>query len=686
MRRIFSMRPGLRPLSLAIVFVAIVHHGLAQNPTLLPASLSFGSEVLNTTSAAKTVTLTNPQTVPVVISNVAVSGGYAQTNNCGAKVAPGASCTFNVTFTPTATGTQPGTLTVTLSGTGIALTSITVTPANSSVPKSTSQQFVATGNYSDGSTQNITSLVTWGSSSSAVASITTAGLANALSQGTTTVSATSGSITGSTGLTVGPPALVSIALTPSSPTVAVGSTQQFTATGTFTDGSTQNISTTVNWSSAAPQVSTINSSGLATTLATGITNIGASSGSVSSSTVLSVSVAGNQLASDNFQRSNAASPNLLGPNWTLMSPDGADGDHGGNSFTISSPGQIQSTAATCCAKAMYYGDINWPADQYAQIQLLAVGFPGEGGPTVRMSSNGNHYTCNVQSLGVGNASAHILADLGRHNYNQIASSSTLTISLNDVIRCQAQGTTISMIDVTTSTTLLSVTDTTYATGYPGIQLNRGNSTWIFGSFAAGGFTQPLQYQVVASDNFQRANSPNLGSNWSLTGDGHCALQILTDQVEPGTTPAGCQTPDKEHYTGASFNNDQWSEAQVVATGTSQAAPDDNGAELRFNGTDNHYLCNALVTGVPGTAWVRLVRVDSGIPTLLVQDRTTVGISPNDLLIGQIQGTLLSCIDATTGTLLLTTFDSTYSSGVPGWTLTPTANTPIMKNWSGGNLH
>ena len=63
-------------------------------------------------------------------------------------------------------------------------------------------QYAATGKYTDGSSQNLTSSVTWTSSTTSVATITSVGLATALKQGNTTISATSGSIVGSTSLKV----------------------------------------------------------------------------------------------------------------------------------------------------------------------------------------------------------------------------------------------------------------------------------------------------------------------------------------------------------------------------------------------------------------------------------------------------------------------------------------------------
>ena len=87
-------------------------------------------------------------------------------------------------------------------GSSPTLQSIAVTPANPTILTGATQQFTATGTYSDGSTQNITSQVTWSSSSTTVATIGVTGIATAKNTGTTTISATSGSISGNTLLTV----------------------------------------------------------------------------------------------------------------------------------------------------------------------------------------------------------------------------------------------------------------------------------------------------------------------------------------------------------------------------------------------------------------------------------------------------------------------------------------------------
>jgi Abnormal spindle-like microcephaly-assoc'd, ASPM-SPD-2-Hydin/Right handed beta helix region len=80
--------------------------------TLSPNSLSFPSQLVGTTSANLSVTLTNSGNAALNISSISVAGDFAQSNTCGSTVAAGASCRISVTFTPTAGGTRTGTLSV----------------------------------------------------------------------------------------------------------------------------------------------------------------------------------------------------------------------------------------------------------------------------------------------------------------------------------------------------------------------------------------------------------------------------------------------------------------------------------------------------------------------------------------------------------------------------------------------
>jgi hypothetical protein len=93
--------------------------------TLAPASLTFGTQNTNTTSAAQNVTVTNNGPGALTISSIAITGAnpgdYAQTNTCPlspSTLAVNGTCTISVTFTPTVTGTRTASVTITDNGSG----------------------------------------------------------------------------------------------------------------------------------------------------------------------------------------------------------------------------------------------------------------------------------------------------------------------------------------------------------------------------------------------------------------------------------------------------------------------------------------------------------------------------------------------------------------------------------------
>ncbi|MGA7844792.1 MAG: Ig-like domain-containing protein, partial [Dehalococcoidales bacterium] len=122
------------------------------------------------------------------------------------------------------------------------LVSISVTPYSpANLAVGSTQRFVATGIYSDGTTPNITSQVTWTSSNSSIAGIAT-GLATGVAVGSTSITASESGITSpAVTLTVitSTSGLASIAVTPAFPAdLGVGASLQLAAVGTYTDGTT----------------------------------------------------------------------------------------------------------------------------------------------------------------------------------------------------------------------------------------------------------------------------------------------------------------------------------------------------------------------------------------------------------------------------------------------------------------
>ncbi len=112
-----------------------------------------------------------------------------------------------------ATGVALGSTTITATDSGMkqsttltvsnrVVSSITISPANSTVISGSTQQFTATATFSDNSTQDVTTSATWSSSNTAAATITTTGLVTGITTGTTTITATFSGVTASTTLTV----------------------------------------------------------------------------------------------------------------------------------------------------------------------------------------------------------------------------------------------------------------------------------------------------------------------------------------------------------------------------------------------------------------------------------------------------------------------------------------------------
>jgi len=170
------------------------------------------------------------------------------------------------------------------------LTSIAIVPEKNNLAIGKTRQFTATGTYSDGSTQDLTGSVTWSSADTTISTITPNGMATSIAAGETTITATNGSISSTTTLTIPPTTLVTITIDPANPVMAAGTTQKFTAKGIYSDGSTQDMTGLVTWSSASTSIASITSS-KATAIAIGSTTITATLGSVSGTTTLNVTSA-----------------------------------------------------------------------------------------------------------------------------------------------------------------------------------------------------------------------------------------------------------------------------------------------------------------------------------------------------------------------------------------------------------
>ena len=187
-------------------------------------------------------------------------------------------------FVPSSTTTTPE-FTPTPTSTTIALVSITVEPDSCNLGVGSINDFTATGTYSDGSSEDITSMVTWDSDAPNIMTIEPSGEGACVNVGVAQVTATYAGISSKAiQITVIP--LSSIDVEPASPSdLTINSTQQFTATGTFSDGSTSDITSHVTWVSSNTKVATIDAWGKVTGVSAGSTQITATLSGIASSSI-----------------------------------------------------------------------------------------------------------------------------------------------------------------------------------------------------------------------------------------------------------------------------------------------------------------------------------------------------------------------------------------------------------------
>lgn len=208
----------------------------------------------------------------------------------------------NVTIT--ATDPVSGfTSNATLHVTNASVSQLQVTPAATFFANGSTVQFTAMAVLTDGTTQNLTTQVFWVSSNTAVATVSNApgtqGLVTGVGFGSAVITATLGNVTSTNApqIEVVPVALVSVNVTPVNPTMARGTSQQFTATGVYNDGSQVDLTTTVTWSSSAPSIADVANvvpvQGLTSAFAAGQATITATdtTSGLSGSSLLTVSTA-----------------------------------------------------------------------------------------------------------------------------------------------------------------------------------------------------------------------------------------------------------------------------------------------------------------------------------------------------------------------------------------------------------
>jgi RHS repeat-associated protein len=276
--------------------------GGAYGGTVTVSGSSHVTRTIDDTPPVVTITSPTDGEAVVDLSNVTVHGTVTdaetaivifQVNGTDVPLASDGSFTLQLNLssatppTITAIATNAASLSSTSTVTvQSSITQLAIAPPSLSIDQNASGQLTATATYADGSTANVTSSATWSSAVPSIAAVN-AGLVTGVTPGTTTITATLGSFTASSTVTVNP-LFQSIAVAPATATVVLGGQQPFTATGTYSDGSTKNLTSSVTWTTSDSALASIDATGMTTALSPGTVTVRASLGSVTGSATLTI--------------------------------------------------------------------------------------------------------------------------------------------------------------------------------------------------------------------------------------------------------------------------------------------------------------------------------------------------------------------------------------------------------------
>ncbi|HJW72844.1 MAG TPA: Ig-like domain-containing protein [Geothrix sp.] len=250
---------------------------------LAPASVTLAPGGTRQLTATGTYSDGTSRDLSATVSWTSTAPAIATVSNTGLAAAMSAG---TATIAASVSGVS-GQAVVSVTSASATLTALSITPSNPSIAKGGTRQLTAMGAYSDGTSHDLSSTVTWSSSAPGTAAVSGTGLVTGVNAGSATLTAASGNVSAQATVTVSPATLQTLAITPSNPSIALGGTKGFTATGTFSDGSTGPVAAT--WTSSSLAVATIDASGTATGLAAGSTTITAAFGGATATTTLAVS-------------------------------------------------------------------------------------------------------------------------------------------------------------------------------------------------------------------------------------------------------------------------------------------------------------------------------------------------------------------------------------------------------------
>ncbi|WP_429146858.1 beta strand repeat-containing protein [Aeromonas rivipollensis] len=176
----------------------------------------------------------------------------------------------------------------TVSAVDLTVSQLQIIPATVQLAIGTTTRLTAIATFADQSTQDVSSQVGWLSSNTAVATVDSTGLVTGVAAGSTTLSASLLGVTASTSIQVNNTSVSALQVIPAVTTIALGTKSQLQAIATFADGSTQDVSSQVQWISNDPFIAGVDSLGLVTGSGIGQATVTATLGAISRSATLTV--------------------------------------------------------------------------------------------------------------------------------------------------------------------------------------------------------------------------------------------------------------------------------------------------------------------------------------------------------------------------------------------------------------
>jgi hypothetical protein len=155
--------------------VPLTGTGVGAVAGLSPASMTFAVQLIGTTSAAQTATLSNTGNAALSITSIVAPTNFAETNNCGSSLAAGATCTVNVTFVPTKTGVLSGSVSVNDNSAGSASQKVSVSGTGTAMNVTPASLNFGSVNLGSTSAAQVVSVTNVSSSSVSITSVTVSG-------------------------------------------------------------------------------------------------------------------------------------------------------------------------------------------------------------------------------------------------------------------------------------------------------------------------------------------------------------------------------------------------------------------------------------------------------------------------------------------------------------------------------